>query len=183
MVSLAVSKGASSLSVADHARAQVKSPMGTMMNRFELPPSSVLREDSRNGPNALVAGSPGAERLSPRPHQSPRPLPSSGGAKGVDAPGEEVKGRGTTVNILTCSLCRDKLEDTHFVQCPSVAHHKFCFPCSRESIKKQGAGSEVFCPSGERCPLQGSDLPWAFMQGEIATILGTEYAVKKEKET
>lgn len=87
------------------------------------------------------------------------------------------------MNILTCSLCRDKLEDTHFVQCPSVAHHKFCFPCSRDSIKKQGAGSEVFCPSGERCPLQGSDLPWAFMQGEIATILGTEYTVKKEKET
>ena len=183
MVSLAVSKGAPSLAVSEHARTQVKSPMGTMMNRFELPPTSVLREDSRNGPNTLVAGSPGSERLSPRPHQSPRPLPSSGGAKGPDAAEGDMKGRSSTVNILTCSLCRDKLEDTHFVQCPSVAHHKFCFPCSRDSIKKQGAGSEVFCPSGERCPLQGSDLPWAFMQGEIATILGTEYTVKKEKET
>lgn len=183
MVSLAVSKGAPSLAVAEHPRTQVKSPMGTMMNRFEIPPTSVLREDSRNGPNTLVAGSPGSERLSPRPHQSPRPSPSSGGAKGPDVAEGDLKGRGSTVNILTCSLCRDKLEDTHFVQCPSVPHHKFCFPCSRESIKKQGAGSEVFCPSGERCPLQGSDLPWAFMQGEIATILGTEYTVKKEKET
>ncbi|EDO43062.1 predicted protein [Nematostella vectensis] len=86
-------------------------------------------------------------------------------------------------SILRCSLCRDKLEDTHFVQCPSIMHHKFCFPCSRDSIKKQGAGTEVFCPSGERCPLQGSNLPWAFMQGEIQTILGTEFIVKKEKDS
>ena len=159
--------------------------MATMVNRFELPPSSVLREDSRNGPNNLVPVSPNPERLSPRQRQSPRPLPVGGKP---ESQGEgEAKGRGpSSVNILTCSLCHDKLEDTHFVQCPSVSHHKFCFPCSRESIKKQGAGSEVFCPSGERCPLQGSDLPWAFMQGEIATILGTAGEaynnVKKEKD-
>lgn len=45
--------------------------------------------------------------------------------------------------ILKCTLCQERLEDTHFVQCPSVPHHKFCFTCSRESIKRQGAGSEV----------------------------------------
>lgn len=45
--------------------------------------------------------------------------------------------------ILKCTLCQERLEDTHFVQCPSVPHHKFCFPCSRDSIKRQGAGSEV----------------------------------------
>ena len=81
---------------------------------------------------------------------------------------------------LKCTLCQERLEDTHFVQCPSVSSHKFCFPCSRSSIKQQqqqhsttggsGAG-EVYCPSGEKCPLLGSSIPWAFMQNEIATIL------------
>ncbi|KAB0399800.1 hypothetical protein E2I00_002663, partial [Balaenoptera physalus] len=72
---------------------------------------------------------------------------------------------------LCCTICHERLEDTHFVQCPSVPSHKFCFPCSRESIKAQGATGEVYCPSGEKCPLVGSNVPWAFMQGEIATIL------------
>ena len=44
---------------------------------------------------------------------------------------------------LKCTICQERLEDTHFVQCPSISHHKFCFPCSRDSIKRQGAGSEV----------------------------------------
>lgn len=86
--------------------------------------------------------------------------------------------------VLTCVLCNGRLEDTHFVQCPSVPHHKFCFPCSRKSIVSQKSESaEVFCPSGERCPLQGSNLPWAFMPEEIKTIEG--YGVTpngKEKE-
>merc|ERR1719397_50677 len=73
--------------------------------------------------------------------------------------------------LLKCNLCAQRLEDTHFVQCPTVGHHKFCFPCSADSIKKQGGNTEVFCPSGERCPLTGSNVPWAFMQGEITTIL------------
>lgn len=81
---------------------------------------------------------------------------------------------------LMCTLCAQRLEDTHFVQCPSINTHKFCFPCSRESIISQqkshtpsGQGSsEVYCPSGEKCPLSGSTVPWAFMQNEITTILG-----------
>ncbi|XP_054711465.1 interferon regulatory factor 2-binding protein 2-B-like [Uloborus diversus] len=84
---------------------------------------------------------------------------------------------------LKCSLCQQRLEDTHFVQCPSVSGHKFCFPCSRNSIKEQGSSNEVYCPSGDKCPLLGSDVPWAFMQGEIATILGEEHKIKKERET
>ncbi|KAK3093469.1 hypothetical protein FSP39_016136 [Pinctada imbricata] len=88
---------------------------------------------------------------------------------------------------LKCTICHERLEDTHFVQCPSVSEHKFCFPCSRDSIKRQGAGSEVYCPSGKKCPLVGSNVPWAFMQGEIATILGEDYKqdmkIKKERDT
>ncbi|XP_075963470.1 LOW QUALITY PROTEIN: putative E3 ubiquitin-protein ligase IRF2BPL [Anarhichas minor] len=82
---------------------------------------------------------------------------------------------------LCCTICHERLEDTHFVQCPSVQNHKFCFPCSRESIKNQGSSGEVFCPSGDKCPLIGSNVPWAFMQGEIATILDVK--VKKERDT
>lgn len=51
-----------------------------------------------------------------------------------------------TATTLKCTICQERLEDTHFVQCPSVQLHKFCFPCSRESIKRQGAGSEVNFP-------------------------------------
>lgn len=86
---------------------------------------------------------------------------------------KDQQANSVTPGVLTCVLCNGRLEDTHFVQCPSVAHHKFCFPCSRTSIITQKSEStEVFCPSGERCPLQGSTLPWAFMPEEIKTIEG-----------
>ena len=86
---------------------------------------------------------------------------------------KDQQANSVTPGVLTCVLCNGRLEDTHFVQCPSVAHHKFCFPCSRTSIMTQKSEStEVFCPSGERCPLQGSTLPWAFMPEEIKTIEG-----------
>lgn len=84
---------------------------------------------------------------------------------------------------LCCSLCQEHLEDTNFVQCPSVPLHKFCFPCSRRFIRGQEAGAEVYCPSGQRCPLSASALPWAFMQAEIATILsGDGLSLKKESQ-
>ncbi|XP_031626352.1 interferon regulatory factor 2-binding protein-like B isoform X2 [Contarinia nasturtii] len=103
---------------------------------------------------------------------------------GVPPTGNTTAGATPAPNpTLKCTLCQERLEDTHFVQCPSVNHHKFCFPCSRESIKRQGSGSEVYCPSGDKCPLANSTIPWAFMQGEIATILGEELKVKKERET
>lgn len=89
-------------------------------------------------------------------------------------------------SVLRCTICHERLEDTHFVQCPSVSSHKFCFPCSRNSITKQGRGSDVYCPSGQKCPLVGTSTPWAFMQNEIETILALPVdtsKVKKEKET
>lgn len=83
---------------------------------------------------------------------------------------------------LCCTICHERLEDTHFVQCPSVLVHKFCFPCTRNFIRSQGPGGEVYCPSGEKCPLVGSNVPWAFMQGEISTILAGDVKVKKERD-
>ncbi|XP_066540532.1 interferon regulatory factor 2-binding protein 1 [Hoplias malabaricus] len=84
---------------------------------------------------------------------------------------------------LCCTICHERLEDTHFVQCPSVSVHKFCFPCTRDFIRNQGSGGEVYCPSGDKCPLVGSNVPWAFMQGEISTILAGDVKVKKERDT
>jgi len=82
--------------------------------------------------------------------------------------------------LLKCTNCRGKLEDTHFVQCPSNQAHKFCFSCCRESIIKQG--NEAYCPSGDKCPLQGSNVPWAFMQEEIETILGEKHDTPPSQE-
>ncbi|XP_028321692.1 interferon regulatory factor 2-binding protein 1-like [Gouania willdenowi] len=106
---------------------------------------------------------------------------STGGLSGNTSTGESTSG--TQATLLCCTLCRERLEDTHFVQCPSVPHHKFCFPCTRGFIRSQGQGGEVYCPSGERCPLAGSTVPWAFMQGEISTILAGDGDVTVKKES
>jgi len=174
MVTTPVSKGSGlPLPVSEGHHPSLKSPINAVIpNRLEV------GVDSKPGMH-ITTGIPSPSRRSPRPPNGP----ISKSAETQSGPDSEGKERSTGNSILRCSLCHDKLEDTHFVQCPSIGHHKFCFPCSRDSIKKQGAGSEVFCPSGERCPLVGNNLPWAFMKGEIATILGTEFTVKKEKES
>lgn len=132
-----------------------------------LSPSSASQRRSvqRDGP---VTANPPALHTAGSMDQQPQSVPDS------SVPPGSVP--------LCCTLCHERLEDTHFVQCPSVPSHKFCFPCSRESIKQQGATGEVYCPSGERCPLVGSNVPWAFMQGEIATILAGDIKVKKERD-
>lgn len=76
---------------------------------------------------------------------------------------------------MRCTNCNERLEDTHFVQCPSVNSHKFCFPCSRKAIKKQWNSPEVYCPSGEKCSLTTGDMAWTFMPQEIQTILCDDY--------
>ena len=110
----------------------------------------------------------------------PMSLASAARAGVATAPPPSSVGESSSVvrrdTALRCTLCAEQLEDVHFVQCPSVGDHKFCFMCSRDSIRKQSAGaapgSEVYCPSGEKCLLAGSNIPWAFMQNEIAAILG-----------
>ncbi|KAG8042238.1 hypothetical protein G9C98_004872 [Cotesia typhae] len=136
---------------------------------------------SQHSPNS--SGSSARRQNGSRHVSSTTVMTSSEGVTAQSTGSEPV-----TAPALKCTLCQGRLEDTHFVQCPSVPHHKFCFPCSRDSIKRQGAGSEVYCPSGEKCPLADSQVPWAFMQGEIATILAEDTAstglkVKKERET
>lgn len=122
----------------------------------------------------------GQRRLSSRSGD----VPTSQPAGGLDPVQEQNVPDSPMANSgpLSCTICHERLEDTHFVQCPSVPSHKFCFPCSRESIKAQGASGEVYCPSGDKCPLVGSNVPWAFMQGEIATILAGDVKVKKERD-
>lgn len=118
----------------------------------------------------------GLTRHSPPGHSSPHTTSSMGALAStrsahhprVDAPTVPSS------ELLKCTLCLERLEDTHFVQCPSVGDHKFCFPCSRDSIKRQGVNNEVYCPSGKKCPLLGSSVPWAFMHNEIATIVGED---------
>ncbi|XP_045103197.1 interferon regulatory factor 2-binding protein 1-like isoform X3 [Portunus trituberculatus] len=171
------------------------SPMAALQSVTDnLPPGSPLSHSSAS-PQQRSA-SRNSSQLSPSSGE-PRRRASAGrhgDSSGDSSPGAQSGGDGPQPsNNLKCTICTERLEDTHFVQCPSVLQHKFCFPCSRESIKRQGAGTEVYCPSGERCPLAGSSVPWAFMQGEIATILGTanilpqhaqdEAKTKKERDT
>uniref|UniRef100_A0A8C4R6E6 Interferon regulatory factor 2 binding protein-like n=1 Tax=Eptatretus burgeri TaxID=7764 RepID=A0A8C4R6E6_EPTBU len=133
-------------------------------------------ESPKEGGNS---GSPGSPSTQKRLAQASAGLMEGAHRAAGNVPGSPAASTGP----LCCTNCHQRLEDTHFVQCPSVPAHKFCFPCSRESIKKQGVSGEVYCPSGEKCPLVGSNVPWAFMQGEIATILAGEPAVKKEHDS
>ena len=104
-----------------------------------------------------VSGLPNSEAHSPRSQSRTTPPLSS-----------------SDTVTMQCLLCHRTLEDTRFVQCPSTSSHKFCFGCSRDSIKKQSeSSSDVYCPSGMKCLVAGSTTPWAFMEQEISTILQT----------
>ncbi|XP_023339159.1 interferon regulatory factor 2-binding protein 2-A isoform X2 [Eurytemora carolleeae] len=146
--------------------------------------AALIKGSSYDGPK--TSGSESSGRLSrpgSEPGLSPHPQTNQGAAscsRQVTSSSELDNKEGPKQDLtdglpnnphLKCTICSQRLEDTHFVQCPTNQNHKFCFPCSADSIKKQGPNTEVFCPSGERCPLAGSNVPWAFMQGEISTIL------------
>lgn len=154
------------------------SPMAALINVADSLPSGSIHAPSSH--HSSVSPSNHSLRLRSAGIQGP----VSDTGVGSTMPESTV---GPSGEVLKCTLCQERLEDTHFVQCPSIADHKFCFPCSRDSIKRQGAGAEVYCPSGKKCPLVGSNVPWAFMQNEIATIIGEDYnkdpmKIKKERD-
>jgi len=124
----------------------------------------------------LPTSRPSSANTGPSTPQGSRPDQVSSSSNGA-RDGAELTADGTP--LLKCTNCRGKLEDTHFVQCPSNTLHKFCFSCCRDSIIKQGS-KEAYCPSGDKCPLQGSQMPWAFMKEEIDTILGEHGGEEKK---
>lgn len=168
------------------------SPISALMGVADSLSSSQMARDSPGMSTAHASsagrptsGSPSAASTSASQAASGQGLSaagqSSGSSTSTAAAGDSTSNAQGT--LLCCTLCRERLEDTHFVQCPSVPHHKFCFPCTRGFIRSQGQGGEVYCPSGERCPLAGSSVPWAFMQGEISTILAGDGDVTVKKES
>lgn len=163
------------------------SPISALMGVADSLSSSQMARDS---PSMSTAHSSSAGRpTSSSPSTSSTSVSQAALGQGLSAGGPSTNasaGESTSSSqgtLLCCTLCRERLEDTHFVQCPSVPHHKFCFPCTRGFIRSQGQGGEVYCPSGERCPLAGSSVPWAFMQGEISTILAGDGDVTVKKES
>lgn len=159
------------------------SPMAALMNVTD---NLTSNSPNRSGEGSLITGRPGVRQTGQPPSHAPGTRTRLPQGALSDCGGGQSDSAVPSNETLKCTLCQERLEDTHFVQCPSVPEHKFCFPCSRESIKRQGAGSEVYCPSSKKCPLVGSNVPWAFMQGEIATILGEDYKemkIKKERDS
>lgn len=164
------------------------SPISALMGVADSLSSSQMARDSPSMSTAHSSAAGRSSSSSPSTASTSASQAAMGGQglSGVGPSSNSVSGESTSSTqgaLLCCTLCRERLEDTHFVQCPSVPHHKFCFPCTRGFIRSQGPGGEVYCPSGERCPLAGSTVPWAFMQGEISTILAVdrEVTVKKEE--
>ncbi|XP_061659358.1 interferon regulatory factor 2-binding protein 1-like [Syngnathoides biaculeatus] len=153
------------------------SPMSALMGVADSLSSGQVARDS---PGMSSAGR--ASTSSPASATASTSVSQASAGPSSSTGGSESSGGGSQGALLCCTLCRERLEDTHFVQCPSVPHHKFCFPCTRSFIRSQGQGGEVYCPSGERCPLAGSTVPWAFMQGEISTILAGDGDVTVKKE-
>jgi len=157
------------------------SPAGTSPQATWAPlalPDLAINQQAVSPPNSANNGRQAG--LVGTPTRSQVTSSSEIGKNGLKVPTPEAEAIPNNP-LLKCTICAQRLEDTHFVQCPTAPHHKFCFPCSADWIKKQvSTNPEVFCPSGERCPLGGSNVPWAFMQGEISTILA-EGRVAEEK--
>ena len=133
-------------------------------NNMDVKPPGIRAPVPSSRPSSANSG-PGShpgQTGPPTPGSRPDQVSSSsnGAREGPDVPGPDG------APLLKCTNCRGKLEDTHFVQCPSNIAHKFCFSCCKESIIKQG--NVAFCVSGEKCPLRDSIVvPWALMEEEV----------------
>lgn len=154
----------------------VQKPPQMPPNNMDVKPPGIRAPVPTSRPSSANSGPGSHPGQTGPPTPGSRPDQVSSSSNGARE-GQDVQPDGTP--LLKCTNCRGKLEDTHFVQCPSNIAHKFCFSCCRESIIKQG--NEAFCPSGDKCPLQGSIVPWAFMQEEIETILGEKPEASQDK--
>jgi len=130
-------------------------------------------QDKEVGRSRSPTGTPGRQSNTPETPNQPKPIASPRPpADGQTSPDTQNPQNGQP--SLLCFLCKQRLEASHFVQCPSQQLHRFCFPCCQRTIRlalQESPQQEVFCPSGLRCAISGSQNPWAFMQAEIETIL------------
>ncbi|XP_017296970.1 interferon regulatory factor 2-binding protein 1 [Kryptolebias marmoratus] len=168
-------------------QAKSQSQSSTSASKSSLPSSSFSMAGGVSQTSPKPASSPARQPRPPTVRSGGEPLGSSTSAEAAttaaalpnngasELGSASTSNNHSTGNTLSCTLCHERLEDTHFVQCPSVPGHRFCFPCTRVYIQSRRGDGEVYCPSGERCPLDNSpnSPPWAFMQGEVSTILGT----------
>ncbi len=53
---------------------------------------------------------------------------------------------------LCCTICHERLEDTHFVQCPSVPNHKFASRVPGRASKRRGPQERVLPQRREMSP-------------------------------
>ncbi|XP_014849832.1 PREDICTED: interferon regulatory factor 2-binding protein 1-like [Poecilia mexicana] len=173
--------------ISSQAKSQTQTQAGTSGSKStSLSSSSFSMAGGVSQTSPKPASSPARQQRPPTARSGSEPLGSSSSAEAAttaaalpnngasELGSASVSNTHPTGNTLSCTLCHERLEDTHFVQCPSVPGHRFCFPCTRVYIQSRRGDGEVYCPSGERCPLDNSpnSPPWAFMQGEVSTILG-----------